>query len=385
MAISYDPQEFDDLEIAISPATDGHGYLTSFRLPEFGRFTDSLPPLPIPLLEGAPNPRIYGEQLSQWLFRDEVAKAFSYARGLATESTRGGHELGARIRLRLSLDPSSSELRSVCWECLYAPDSDLPLSLTTAFSRFMRVGQPHSWPFRERPLRMLLIISNPEGIDRFALDEIDPDMEKSLIKEATSPLGPLLQLDRLRESPTLAQIRSAGEKGYHIVHLLASAAFHDDRGYLILPDDNGRAEEVAVEEVVRTVVLPSYPPPGLVFLAVPLVAREVPSVARERSSGTLVSLGQMLIEAGVQALIAIQPPIGASDMLRFIRRFYAVLMRTGVIDVAMAEARTEIYRSDNWEWTYPVLYMRIPDGQLFQPLPEKLEGTMAGISINSIG
>ena len=370
MAISYDPQEFDDLEIAISPATDGHGYLTYFRLPDIGKFSNSLPPLPLPILEGAPDPRTYGEQLSQWLFRGEAAEAFSYARGLATESTRGGLEFGARIRLRLSLDLGSSELRSVRWESLYAPDRDLPLSLTTAFSRFMRVSQHLSWPFRERPLRMLLIISNPEEIDRFALDKIDPDMEKSIIKEATSPLRPLLQLDSLRESPTLAQIRAAGEKSYQIVHLLAPAAFHDDRGYLILPDDNGRAQEVPVEEVVRTIVLPSYPPPGLVFLAAPLVAREVPLAARERSSRTLVSLAQMLIEAGVQALVAIQPPIGASAMLRFIRRFYAVLMRTGVIDVAMAEARTEIYHADNnWEWTYPVLYMRILDGQLFQPFP----------------
>lgn len=385
MAISYDPQEFDDVEIVISRATDGNGYMANVLLPDAGQFLlpdagqlfNRLPPLPIHALDGASLPRAYGEQLSQWLFQDKVAKAFSYAHRMANEPSRG-LELGARLRLRLSLDPQSSELRVLRWETLYFQDEDQPLSLSTAFSRFMRVSQPRARPVRERPLRMLLIISNPEKIDQFAIDEFNPDLEKSIIKEATRPLGPLLQLDRLQGDPTLAEIRATVEKGYHIVHLIASAAFHDDHGYLILPDEVGRAQEVPLEEVVHAIVLTSYPPPGLVFLTVPMVARE-------QGRGTLVSLAQMLIEAGVQALVAIQPPISASDMLRFTERFYAVLMRTGVIDVAMAEARTEIYRSESWEWTYPVLYMRMPDGQLFQPLPEKLEGTMSGISIDRIG
>ncbi len=374
MASLYDLQEFDDLEIIVSRATGGNGYMAYIRLPDFEPASNKLPPPPFQILDGASNPLVYGEQLFQWLFQDRVAEVFSYARGLASEPTRG-FKSGTRLRLRLSLDPHSSELHRLHWESLYTPDGFLPFSLTTAFSRFMRISGPRGWPIRERPLRMLVIISNPEQIDPLALAEIDPDLEKSIIKEATRPLRSLLKLDRLQESPTLARIQE--KQGYHIVHLLAPVAFHDDQGYLILLDEAGRAQEVPFEAIVRAIVSPSYPPPSMVFLTAPLVARK-------RDDGTLVSLAQMLIEAGVQAIVTIQPPISGADMLRFTERFYSVLMNTGVIDVAMAEARTEIYRPENWEWTYPVLYMRMTDGQLFQPLPATLEGTMEAINIKRI-
>jgi len=344
---------------------------------DFEAVSNKLRPLPFQDLERASDPLTVGEQLFQWLFRDEVGEVFSYARKLASEPTRG-FKSGTRLRLRLSLDPQSAELRRLCWESLYTPDGMLPFSLTTAFSRFIRISGPRGGPLRDRPLRMLLAISNPESIDRSTLNEVAPDLEKSIIKDATRQLRSLLKLERLQGPSTLARIQATVEKGYHIVHLLAPAVFHDEQGYLVLPDDTGQAKEIPFEAIVRAIVSPSHPPPGLVFLAVPLTARE-------QGGGTLVGLAQMLIKAGVHALVAIQPPISASDLLRFIERFYAALMRTGMIDVAVREARTEIYRPDNWEWTYPVLYMCVPDGRLFQPLSEMLENEITGIGVGRIG
>lgn len=377
MASSFEPQELDDVEIVISRATEGNGYMAHIRLVDFEPVSNKLPPPPFQILDGASDPLTYGEQLFQWLFRDKVGEVFSYARGLASEPSRG-FKSGTRLRLRLSLDPQASDLRRLCWESLYTPDGFQPFSLTTAFSHFMRIKGPRGGPFRERPLRMLLAISAPEGIDQSTLREIDPGLEKSIVKNATSSLRPVLELDRLPEPATLARIQDAVKKGYHIVHLLAQSAFHDDQGYLVLPDDAGRALEVPVEAVVRAIVSPSQPPPGLVFLTVPLATRE-------QRSGTLVDLAQMFIEAGVLALVAIRSPIGASNLRHFIERFYSALVRTGVIDLAVAEARTEIYRPDNWEWTYPVLYMRLPDGRLFEPLSVSLENEITGIKIGRVG
>lgn len=373
MASSFEPQEFDDVEIVISRATSGSGYLAHIRLQDVEPAFNKLPPPPFGNLDGASNPLIYGEQLCQWLFQDEVGEVFSYARQLASDPTRG-FKSGTRLRLRLRLDPGSSELRQLCWESLYTPEGHLPFSLTTAFSRFIRTSGPRGGPFRERPLRMLLAISSPEGIDGPTLDVVDPDLEKSIIKDATASSRPLLNLDRLQGPLTLDRIHAAVEKGYHIVHLLALAVVHDEQGYLVLSDDAGQAQEVSIEDVVRTIVSPSQSPPGLVFLGVPLAAGN-------QGRGTLVNLAQMLIEAGVLALVAIRSPIGESNLRRFIERFYSALMRTGVIDVAVREARNEIYRPDNWEWTYPVLYMRIPDGRLFEPLPVSLEKDISGFNI----
>lgn len=364
MVGTYDFQEYDDVEIVISRATDGKGYRVHIRLLDLEPVSKKLPQLPFQIQDEASDPLIYGEHLFQWLFQGEVAEEFSYARWLASEQTRG-FKFGTRLRLRLSLDSQSSELRRLYWESLYTPDGKQPFSLTTAFSRFLRIKGPRSGPIRERPLRMLLVISTRKGIDPTALEEMDPSPEKSIIKDATRQLFPLLKLEKL-EPPTLAHIQAAGKASYHIVHLLAPAVFHDDQGYLILSDDSGQAQEVPFEEVVRAIVPPSEKPPGLVFLAVPLTTRQ-------QGDGTLIGLAQMLIEAGVSALVAIRSPIGASDLRRFIERFYDILIRTGVVDQAMASARTEIYRPESWEWTYPVLYMNMPDGRLFQPLPMDLE------------
>ncbi len=372
---SFDVRALDDLEIIISRATGGNDYTAYIRRPEREMVFTRLGSLPLQSLGEASDPLTYGERLFQWLFQDEVGEVFSYARKLVSEPTRG-FKSPIRLRLRLSLDLSSAELHHLRWESLYTPDGSQPFSLTTAFSRFMHIIGPYNLPIRERPLCMRLIISNPEGINQFALDKIARALEK--IEEAKHPA---LKLDQLREPPTLARIQDAvriqpsraGENVYHIVHLLAPAAFHDDQGYLILPDDAGRAQEVPFKAVAGAIVS-SDPPPRLVFLAAPLITRGQESV-------TLVDQAQMLIEAGVQALVAIEPPIGDSNLLRFIRHFYDTLMRTGVIDVAMAEARAEIYNPDNWEWAYPVLYMRTPDSRLFQPLSETLESEITAFKI----
>jgi hypothetical protein len=368
----YDPRALDDLEIVISCATDGNGYIAHIRLPEKEMTFAKLPPLPLQSLEEASKPLIYGERLYNWLFQGEVAEMFSYARKLASEPTRG-FKSGTRLRLRLSLDPKAVELRQLLWESLYTSDGSQPFSLTTAFSRFMHISGPHNLPIRQRPLRMLLIISSPKGVDRFAFDEFDPEREASIIKDATRSIGPIVKLDSLKGTPTLAQIQAAetqateeDKDGYHIVHLLAPATFHEGQGYMLLPNNAGQAQEVPVEDVARAIVSLPNSPPRLVFLAAPLIARRL-------GSETLISLAQMLIEAGVQALVAIQSPTSASTLLHFIERFYAALMRTGVIDIAMAEARAAIYNPNHWEWTHPVLYMRVPDGRLFQPLSEGLE------------
>lgn len=377
----YDPNALDDVEIVVLSAVDGNGYTARLRLPDEEVAFTRLPILPSQDLEGISDPDAYGEHLFSWLFQGDVAKQFKYARTLLSEPSRG-FKSGVRFRLHLSLDPTSATLHRLLWESLYTPDGKLPFSLTTAFSRFMHVVAPHNLPVRKRPLRMLLLVSSSEGAERFASHEFDPKQETGVIEDVMRTVGSLLQLD-VRESLPLAQIQDieikaakADGDGYHIVHLLAPATFHHDQGYLLLPDDTGQAREVPVDEVARAIAPRDYPP-RLVFLSVPLTAQR-------RESAALMHLAQMLIKAGVQALIVIQPPTSPSTSNRFIERFYSALMRNGIIDIAMAEARNAIYNPASWEWMHPVLYMRTPDGRLFQPLPETLESEIKKIKIERV-
>ena len=80
-------------------------------------------------------------------------------------------------------------------------------------------------------------------------------------------------------------------------------------------------------------------PPALVYLATPLEGTT-------QDEGVRISLAQILIEAGVQAVVAIQSPISPDRLRLFTDRFYRVLLQTGVVDRAIADARVAIYKVD---------------------------------------
>ncbi len=168
-------------------------------------------------------------------------------------------------------------------------------------------------------------------------------------------------------------------RGYHIAHLLLHVTSEQGRNFLVFADPEGTAEPVPGEEVARSIVGKGSRQPYLVFLATPLEALAYFGEADR----TPVALAPMFIEAGAQAAVAMQAAVGIKNLQRFTQCFYAVLARTGVVDLAMALARAEIYEEGDWEWTYPVLCMRTPDAQLFQPLPMGLERQVRGIFISS--
>jgi hypothetical protein len=271
----------------------------------------------------------------------------------------------------LWLDQQVADLRRLRWEAMRDPDRGDPICLDTAFSRFLRVNKPRGWPISERPLRMLVVVSNPSGLDEFSLPAIDLSLENSVIGSATDSLKSLLQCDRLSAAPTLSGIAEELKRGYHIVHLLANATRIDDRSCLMLSDDAGRAEAVPFEKVSEIVCCSSDKPPYLIFAATPVSAGH-----KVRS---LFGIGPMLVEGGAQAAVTIPSPMDDEKLRIFIERFYNALIRTGTVDMAMTMARSSIYKTEEWQWAHPILYTRAPDAQLFQPLPELLETRIQAI------
>ena len=247
-----------------------------------------------------------------------------------------------------------------------------------AFSRYMRVDREPRWPVGDRPLRMLLVACNPQGLESFGLPPIDVYLEHAILKEATLRLGWLLELDKLIGAPTLADVRERQATGrFHILHLLAHAVAKGDQGAMILADTEGAAVPVPGEEVAKAVASAADQSPYLVFLATPQGNAPPPGDAG-RVPG--VTLAPVFVQAGCQAAVAVQASIRKDRLHRFTESFYAVLIRTGVIDVALALARAEVYEPGDWEWTYPVLYMGTSDAQLFRPLPESLEKAVSNLS-----
>src|SRR5262249_23164964 len=75
-----------------------------------------------------------------------------------------------------------------------------------------------------------------------------------------------------------------------------------------------------------------------------------------------------LVASGIPAVIAMQFEISDNAALEIARTFYTSLALNFPVDKALTEARRKIYLSnlDTLEWATPVLYMQVPDGQLFQ-------------------
>jgi CHAT domain-containing protein len=240
-----------------------------------------------------------------------------------------------------------------------------------AFSRFMSGSAVrHDGPISKGSLRLLLVASNPEGLRRLQLEDINLSVEKSIVTHATESLGETLVVEKYMPNVTvegLAQKQAA--EGFQLVHILAHTIIRGERSFMVLADGSGNAQEVECQQVVSALT-PADALPHLVFLAAPMVA--------EASTGpALVTMSPWLVDAGVRAAIAIQGPISEDRLVNFCNSFYETLITTGVIDVALMVARSAIFDPSCWEWANAVLYMRTASGELFRPLPANLRGLVS--------
>jgi hypothetical protein len=386
-----------DLKIRIYKS-DYEGYKVEFRSADGESVSDQLPEFAFNMLKKRVNPGIYGSILFDWLFVGKVKEAFRSFQYLSSGSPEA-KTADIKIRLLLELDPqlelggqtvgrrrlkwetfheqvtrglgASLEMEGrpsssflLRWETLYDSVQKAPLALTTAFSRFVRSQIRGTCLVRERPLRMLVLASQPGGLERFSLAPFDSD-PTAAIAELVERFAPNLAIvKRKMGSLALDQLQGeAGQGGFHIVHLLAHVVPLGEDGAILLADEGGNAFIAPFTSVVQALMSPSQGGPFLIFLATPSPGEQ---------AQLLANLGAKLVEAGAQAVISILSPITGSEVHRFTDRFYQRLFQTGIVDAAVRDARAEIYDPNSWEWAAPVLYLGAPDAQLFQPLPESL-------------
>jgi hypothetical protein len=321
-----------------------------------------LPPIPA-AWAGINDPREYGLQVFNWLFAEgsDLRKGLLQARHYSESSERTVPTEG-RLRLKLSLDKDGPELHRVWWEALYDATESKELALEMPMSRFVKNGPPRLWPVIERPLRMCVVISSPPGLEAMGCKPLDVSLEKELISEAVADLSRLIEWRTLVPAPTVSEVESAiAQVRPHIVYVLAHATYNNDgSGYLLFSSEGSAPQLLPFTDFARLVVPPQGEAPYLLILALPLEAR-VDNV------NTLAPLCQMLVAAGVQAVVAVRAPLPKEELLKFTEGFFDNLLRTGVVDTAVMAARQKIYKPGDWAWTFPVLYLCAPDAVLFEP------------------
>ncbi len=87
--------------------------------------------------------------------------------------------------------------------------------------------------------------------------------------------------------------------------------------------------------------------------------------ARGSEGDAFSSTAATLVRRGVPAVVAMQYEITDEAAIEFSRDFYEAISDGLPVDAAVAEARTAVSTKSALEWGTPVLYMRSPDGGIF--------------------
>jgi CHAT domain len=301
----------------------------------------------------------FGTQLFDALMVDEVRDVFRTARGVAES-----HSRGLRVTLYLTDVP---ELMGVPWEFLYERPGFLAQSMYSPVVRSLDLGAVRPPQPVVLPLRVLGMVSRPEGVAA-----LDVDREKEKLASALAPLSErqLVRLEWL-ECGTLSELDEALSRDeVHVFHYIGHGAYdtRTEGGILVLENEQGGPHEVSGEELgsllqdersLRLAVLNSC------------------EGARSSHVDPFSGVASSLVQYGIPAVIGMQFEITDGAAITFASRLYTSLAQGYPVDAALAQARRSIFAAGNdIEFGTPVLFLRGADAHLFDlenPAPAELE------------
>ena len=294
--------------------------------------------------------REFGRQLFEATFNGDVRDRLRESLNLVT---RNGE--GLRIRLRIGNPP---ELTILPWEFMYDASLSrfLALSVETPVVRYMDIPRDIQPLTIHPPLRILAMVSSPRD-----LPTLNVQKEWEILQESLNRLEVrgMVAVTRL-EKPTMQMLqRQLRREQYHIFHFIGHGIFskHDQDGLLLFEDELRNGHRVSSRNL--GILLHDHPSLRLAVLNACEGAR---TSLEDQFSGT----AQSLVQQGLPAVIAMQFRITDNAAITLAREFYAALADGYPVDAALTEARKAIkLQGNDLEWGTPVLYMRAPNGQIF--------------------
>jgi tetratricopeptide (TPR) repeat protein len=206
------------------------------------------------------------------------------------------------------------------------------------------------------PLRILVLIASPTDFPG-----LDATAEWEKLHEALRDLenAGRVQVDRL-SGGTLGHLqRQLRRHDYHVFHYIGHGGYDAqvDDGVLILEGANKRGQQVSGQDL--GVLLHDH---RTLRLAVLNSCEGARGGRADPYSGT----AQSLVRQGIPAVVAMQFEITDTAAITLARSLYEAVADGYPLDAAMAEARKAVRHEPNpVEWGTPVLYLRAPDGRIF--------------------
>ena len=292
----------------------------------------------------------FGQAIFDALIDGEVRTCYDLAQ---REAAQKG--LGLRLKLRIE----APELAALPWEFLYdSRQADyVGLSSSTPIVRYLHAAQ-HVEPLAvELPLRILGLVVSPIGLDALNVENEKQRLETALRELRAAGVVDLQWLP----GQTWRDVQRAMRQGpWHILHFVGHGGFDPamEEGVIALADEDGRAHLLPATLLGR--LLDDHNPLRLALL-------NSCEGARGSDHDIFSSTAATLLRRGVPAVVAMQYEITDEAAIEFSRSFYEAIADGLPIDAAVAEARTAISIAINQtvEWGTPVLYMRSPDGRIF--------------------
>jgi hypothetical protein len=294
--------------------------------------------------------RRFGNKLFQAVFKDQVLSSFRSSTEEAARQNRG-----LRVRLRMNEAP---ELAPLPWEYLHNASLNefLALGQDTPVVRYLELERRIPSLLVRAPLRVLMVIASPDGVA-----QLDSDSEWNRLNTALQPLlsERRVILERLNRATLESLQRRLQGSEVHILHFVGHGGFDAQvqDGFLIFEDERGSQQRVSGRDL--SVLLRNHP-------SVRLAVINACDGARSSNDDPFAGVAQTLVRQGLPAVIAMQFEISDEAAISFAHGFYGALASHYPVDAALVQARTKIYvKSLGVEWGTPVLFMRAPDGRLF--------------------
>ena len=270
----------------------------------------------------------------------------------------GAQANGDSVRLRLIFE--SPKLASIPWEFLYDDKNNTFLgnNTQTVLSRYINVPQQkRDIKSASLPLKVLVVISSPSD-----LISLDTAGEEKLIREALTKNieEGQIELDILHKATIRNINQKLREKPYNVFHFIGHGIFEDNKGYIDLVDEDGKARKIDDETFANFFLGNNNL--GLVILN---SCQGATVSSNEAFKGTAPNL----VQKGIPAVIAMQYSIWDATAKKFADEFYRTLALGYPVDAAIQTTRNAISMEvglDRRDFATPVLYMRAKDGIILQ-------------------
>ena len=298
----------------------------------------------------------FGARLYDTVFAGDVGTAFQVSLNKAQDAGKG-----LRVRLRLSAAP---ELASIPWEYLYSGTlgSFLTLLTDTPLVRFIDLPQSVEALTVAPPLTVLVVVSDPTDIAVLNVAQEKERMRQALAK----PIDEGRIRLRFLDDAQLSSLRDAlGENDVHVLHFIGHGGFDGTEGVVAFENDAGTSRMVT--SATLAMLLQN-------FNALRLVVLNACEGARNSAQDPFAGVAQALVRGRIPAVIAMQFEITDRAAIAFCHEFYKAIAKGQPVDAACARGRLVLLGEGNdVEWGTPVLYLRAPNGQVFdvaaEPIP----------------